>query len=382
MCHFYANPLSVFLLPKDAEVGELVQPEHRESIRSLPSFRAHVEALVEAGDAGRARALLDDEPSLTMAIGQQGHERQKWATQLLRALHLVTSSGLSPKGFADLYAEALAEGICSSPDQPDPSSAIKGMTPEEVVSLVRKLATAVTAGDPVLGLEPWHLEASGFVRHLTDARRTVETLTDQARGQGNALRSKHTAQSRVLRTTVVAQKVQLSHDSAALTDEDKAFTKVVDDLVEQVSAAITCRSAESVFLNEVWLYDSRAPSRDVFVPRPGAVIARALSRPHDYLGCSCCGGPSGGNVSATSVLYKLYLEAGALINVADLWSAFLARVGQNGEDDDGHDGHDGPGCDERTALVLFYRALAELHAMGFVKASRKKTDHIAKLKWL
>ena len=374
MCHFYGNPLSVFLSQDDAEARELIQPEHLEAIRSLPSFRKHVEALLEDEDVREVRSLLEDDDHLVRVLKQQRNERQRWTVQLLRALHLIRMSGLSGKSLTDLYMEALADGINSSPDRPAYANIIQGMTAEEVASLAQKLAAAVTAGDPAVGLDPWYLESSGLVRHLADTRHKVEALIEQARDKGNILRSKYTAQSRVLRTTVVAQKVQLSHDSAALTDEDKAFSEVVDDLVERVSSATTCESAENMFLSEIWLYDSRAPYRDVFVPRPGAVIARALSRPHDYLGCACCGGSGDANASATSILYKLYLEAGSLVNVADLWSAFFARVGQDDENQSG--------CDERTGLVLFYRGLAELRAMGFVKASRKKADHIAKLKWL
>ena len=74
---------------------------------------------------------------------------------------------------------------------------------------------------------------------------------------------------------------------------------------------------------------------------------------------------------STAILYHLYLETGSLINVADLWSALYAIVGEEKED----------GLDERSALVLFYRALSELRIMGFVKQSRKKADHIAKLAW-
>lgn len=40
---------------------------------------------------------------------------------------------------------------------------------------------------------------------------------------------------------------------------------------------------------------------------------------------------------ATSLLYRLYLESGALISVADLWSAFSAIIG----DEDGGDEKEG-----------------------------------------
>ena len=77
-----------------------------------------------------------------------------------------------------------------------------------------------------------------------------------------------------------------------------------------------------------------------------------------------------------SILYKLYLESGPLINTFDLWSAFYSIVG----DGEGGDVGEG-GVDRATAQALFYRGLAELRALGFVRASKKKTDHLAKLAW-
>ncbi|KAG5742591.1 hypothetical protein H9Q72_014553, partial [Fusarium xylarioides] len=80
-------------------------------------------------------------------------------------------------------------------------------------------------------------------------------------------------------------------------------------------------------------------------------------------------GETPATLPATALLYRLYTATGSLINVADLWAAFSALVSE-GE------------TDERKSLVMFYRALAELRALGFVKASKKKADHIAKMKWL
>jgi origin recognition complex subunit 3 len=67
----------------------------------------------------------------------------------------------------------------------------------------------------------------------------------------------------------------------------------------------------------------------------------------------------------------MYLETGSLINIFDLWSAFFEMVG-GGEEQK---------CDERDALVLFYRALADLKSLGMVKQSKKKADHVAKVAW-
>jgi origin recognition complex subunit 3 len=112
--------------------------------------------------------------------------------------------------------------------------------------------------------------------------------------------------------------------------------------------------------------------RDVLVPRPRTVFERSFTRPHDYLACSCCKANEGGMPATwptTPILYRMYLETGNLINVADLWSAFGATVSDECED-------------ERHALFMFYKGLAELRSLGFVKPTKKKADHIAKLKWL
>lgn len=70
----------------------------------------------------------------------------------------------------------------------------------------------------------------------------------------------------------------------------------------------------------------------------------------------------------TALLYQLYLESGPLINVFDLWSAFLAVAG---------DQHN----DEQMTMALFFQGLAEMKQMGYIKTSRKKADHLTKLAW-
>ena len=78
------------------------------------------------------------------------------------------------------------------------------------------------------------------------------------------------------------------------------------------------------------------------MPAPRRAIERALSAPHDYLNCECCEGGGKGDAAAlsssqpaTAILYQLYLESGALINIADLWAAFSAVVGTEGEEEKG-----------------------------------------------
>lgn len=83
-----------------------------------------------------------------------------------------------------------------------------------------------------------------------------------------------------------------------------------------------------------------ADSKQVFAPRPRSTIERGLSQPQDYLACSCCTSADGeevgirGTQPPTSIIYQLYLESGALINIYDLWSAFYSVIAGDEEDFD------------------------------------------------
>jgi origin recognition complex subunit 3 len=297
-------------------------------------------------------------------------DHRKWVKRFLQSLQVIAMLESPPGDYAQLFINSMSQGV----DLVDASpilDTLRRMPADGIVTFLERLVTAAQNGDSTIGLGKWSSPAaSGFAELLDQAR----ALDDQAQSSGLSLRSKYSGQTKVVRTTVIAQKVQLSHDSAALTEEDKAFTVVVDRLVELVQTKTKLDNPQQMFLNEIWLYDSKTASRDIFVPRPRATLERSLTRPHDYLGCSCCSSQTGSvspQTPAAAIIYHLYLETGSLINVADLWSAFSA-IASRGTD----------ASDERRTLVQFYRGLAELRALGFVKPSKKKTDHIAKLKWL
>lgn len=381
MCHFYANPLS-FLLADGQE--HLIRPEHVEAVRNLGSFRDEVEDAVDEGGSqlAHARSLLEDENYIRTHIQEHMAKRRAWVRKLSRSLQLIVDGGLTATEFTSLYVSAVANGLDLAARQIGVIDTIRAMSPEELIAALEKLTSLVKAevadGAQTSDNEGAAAESSAalFIQSLD----TIRSLQARAEDNDTTLRSKYSTQGRILRTTVVAQKVQLSRDSAALTEDDKEYSDVMDRLTDHLVAVLSCQAADELFLHEAWLYDSESPHGAVFVPTPGVTTERALARPHDYLSCSCC--PANGGLAPTlpaaSILYHLYQEAGPLVNVADLWTAFSALV--VGEEEDAED-DEGKGK-ERNALVLFYRGLAELRAMGFVQSTKKKEDHIAKLKWL
>lgn len=102
--------------------------------------------------------------------------------------------------------------------------------------------------------------------------------------------------------------------------------------------------AELVF-NEIFLFerDRTTAVRAAFEPKTRGAVERALDAPADYLGD--LGIPAGDpefegqeegldpRHPATSLLYALYLESGALINVADLRSVFLDLMASVNDDE-------------------------------------------------
>ena len=376
MCHFYANPLSIGLADETRLSRELLQPEYFEAVRMLPSFQSDVETAVEAGQLSRAKSLLQNDEELFIYIIEERQAQKVDLSQLLRSLHLITATGLLSSPFTDLYISALDQGINVSSETFPMVESIRKLGAKEILTLVEKLQEAIQTGSAELDLPGWADDAKDLMTALSEIHATIDSLSEKAKTSRKPLKSKYTTHGKVLRTTVVAQKVQLSHDTATLTDQDKAFTAAIDRLTDLASEHIHSEPLADIPLHETWVYDSKSPYRDVFIPRPGTTFERALGRPHDYLSCACCGAGAEGTVAATypttAILYRLYQEAGALINVADLWTSYYALVGDESE----------MGLEERTALVQFYRGLAEMKALGFVKQSKKKADHVAKAKWL
>lgn len=407
MCHFYANPLSI-VLSEDA-LSKSLQPGHIESIRNTPTFQAVVEQLIDSATPESlqdARLLLEDDDHLVSRVEVSSVDRKAWLENRLRSILIIEAAGVKQRSFSSVFMESMAHGV-SMGQNSDFVDAIRRQNIDQLQVFMKKVLIILREGDESLALGSSQNDESNdeFQTKMEQLLARLAELKSKAKEQGTSVRSKYSGHGKVMRTTVIAQKVQLSQDSAALSEQDKEMTEIVDVVTELCGQRNDEATGSDLLLSEGWLYDSRTPLRDVFVPRPRAAFERSLSRPHDYLTYSCNQqGQDGiqGSLPVTSVLYQLYQETGSLINVADLWSAFatlMRRGGASSETGETQDQKQQIQQDESQAerqgdneadaeekerewLVMFYRGLAELRALGYVKASRKKTDHIAKVKWL
>ncbi|KAL3281804.1 hypothetical protein HHI36_005005 [Cryptolaemus montrouzieri] len=141
---------------------------------------------------------------------------------------------------------------------------------------------------------------------------------------------------------------------------------------------IDCNSLhfhELFFFNDIFIQNQ-------LIGMHRSAIHTALNDPQTYFQCSCCEIQNEDVILPTmpdiSIAYKLHLECGKMINLYDWLQAFLSILDPAGEDDDG---------DNKNRRVdpelqaRFTQAIVELEYLGFIKTSKRKTDHVQRLTW-
>ena len=282
-------------------------------------MNSHVQRLIEERDYDTVRDLLDDDENLSELMMNKLKSTRKALEELVLAVEALYRTQSSPTckkstAWSEMYVQAMSGELFQS------------TLFEEILNSVKKLPSDIMHDllHDLAGI--FHHE--GLEKVIIDLDKLTSSLDDPE----VPLRSQYDVHHETLRTTVIAQKVSLGKNTSTLSAQDAAYTKIVDRTFSELQKKFRWAliNPQNLFLNEALIYDSKSPHREVFTPRPRFAIERALSSPHDYLGCECCGGAESGlsdTQPATAILYQLYLESGSVINTADLWSAFWTIVG-------------------------------------------------------
>lgn len=327
---------------------------------------------MEQGEKKTVRELILDDDVLWSLVKDSINAGLAQMKELFRIMDIFRSIQISLQltkadNNTDLYIAGLAGKLAES-------DAVR-----ELLSRLKKISSDIFM--TILG----HIEEAGDVLsplvNTKEFEEKLETLLEM-HTPGKPLHSHHDNQSFGIETTVVKDKVNFTKKKKKISENDMAYTELLEQFVDEFESSLRAGliNPRGLFLHEVFIFDLRNPLRDTFAPRSRFCIERALSTPFDYLASSISSDDNGGNLSSsqpeTAILYQLYLESGSLINVFDLWKAFSTIVcgDENGSDNRRN-------YDERTALMLFYQALAELKTLGMMKPSRKKIDHISKSAW-
>ncbi|KAJ5552958.1 hypothetical protein N7494_002336 [Penicillium frequentans] len=362
MSHFFANPLAVLLGNPHKSI--LSQGQFCEAIRNLPSFRMFCEDLVETGSINEARSMIEDDEYLLRAASDHVDAGQQAMRHIFRAVLLIHTclqhTHVTKKTtISDLSVRALSGELIDSPLVEDMLATVRTLDSEKLGEVLDTLPKTLSDDSALPGIQ-------------ADLKALLEANPDSV-----PLRSEYNINSSVMKTTVVQQRVLLTKGTANLPEQDLQYTEIIDRLVGALHEYFieTLVRPQELFMNEAFVFDLRNPLKETFTPRPRFAIERALASPFDYL-ISTTAATAGARISAkqpaAAILYQLYLESGALVNVHDLWQAFYGV----------YESDQGKKVDDRVVMSLFYSALSDMKMFGMVKTSRKKTDHLAKSAWM
>lgn len=376
--HFYSNCSSI-LCQTTKNVSEqvmLLSAKQLDDVRSCMSFRRFVERQPPAEQI----KLLDDNNYAKKVVIELIESIEKYHSTIypvLLCLHTVVHKLPQwPLGrqVRELYASCLGGNICDSQDYERAMNLIRALSREELQANLRQMSCHLRAEvsdelsivrdqldehcaklDQVEDLSLPHftenLDDSSVEDAILPKKLTMYTLREKLR--------------KMERKNKVPTKFEVLRDG--IVDYlDSIFRKYLG-------------SYRNLVLHEVFYYDDVDRLRKCINASPRATIQNALTQPNTYLHNDLLDldpGQLTSDLPDVSLVYKLHLECSRLINLYDWLQAFVTIVQSEAEP-----GKSGTKSVDRVIQARFIQAVSELQFLGFIKPTRRKTDHVARLTW-
>ncbi|DAA26171.1 TPA: origin recognition complex subunit 3 [Bos taurus] len=375
--HFYSQPLSVLCcnLPEAKRRIRFLSANQCENIRRLPSFRRYV----EKQSSEKQVALLTSDKFLkeeTQSLLENLHVYHKNYFLVLRCLHQFTSSlPKYPLGrqIRELYCMCLEKSIWDSEEYASVLQLLRLLAKDELMAMLQNC---------------FKLFQSSSGKELGNTAKRIEEFLAQFQSLDETKEEEDTSQSQ----SKGLQKTDLYHlqksllEMKELRSTSKRQTKF-EVLREQVVSFVDSLVREYLLppdtqpLHETLYFSSAHTLRQHLNAAPRIALHTALNNPYYYLKNEALRSEEGciPNVAPDiCIAYKLHLECSRLINLVD-WSEAFATVVTAAEKMDANS----VTSEERNEIIhaRFIRAVSELELLGFIKPTKQKTDHVARLTW-
>ncbi|XP_034621955.1 origin recognition complex subunit 3 isoform X2 [Trachemys scripta elegans] len=376
--HFYSQPLSVLccqLLEAKKRVNSLSHNQC-ENIRSLPSFRRYVESQVSE----KQIALLTEDSFLkevTQTLLEDLHIYHENYFTVLRCLHVFTTSlPKYPLGkqIRELHCACLGKSVWETEEYGSTVQLLRMLAKDELVAILQK-CVEIFISSPGKQFSNTVEKLEEFLARFQNLEAETNEVQDVSVSSQKELQKKTDLYH--LQKTLLELKE--SKRSKKLTKFELLRFEVVDFIDSLVRSYLA--PAEMQTLNEVVYFNTANTLREHLNAAPRIALHTALNNPYCYLknptlksdvGCISNTAPD------ICIVYKLHLECGRLINLVDWLEAFSTVVtAVEGTDPDSM------ATDQVDEIIhaRFIRAVSELELLGFIKPSKQKTDHVARLTW-
>uniref|UniRef100_A0A8D2PB31 Origin recognition complex subunit 3 n=1 Tax=Zosterops lateralis melanops TaxID=1220523 RepID=A0A8D2PB31_ZOSLA len=341
--HFYSQPLSVLcchLVDLKKRVYSLSH-DQCENIRRLPSFRRYV----EKQESGKQIALLTNDNFLkeeTEKLLEDLHVYHENYVSILRCLHVFTSSlPKYPLGkqIRELHCACLENQVWETEEYESSLQLARMLNKTDLVSMLQQCVEIL-------------MSSSG-----KEFDKTVEKLKEFLTQFQNLEASQE-------------RDVSVSSQKELQKKTDLYHLQKVRNSRSEVAGGVLLGFFNSTLLIFLFVlgwffslyYQLLLPS--IFF--------------HQNQALKCDGGGISNKAPDICIVYKLHLECGRLINLVDWLEAFSTVVMASEEPN-----ADAASSDQVDDIIhaRFIRAVSELELLGFIKPSKQKTDHVARLTW-
>nr|XP_046268274.1 origin recognition complex subunit 3 isoform X2 [Scatophagus argus] len=376
--HFHSQPLSVLCCKKKEALLNAKQLSHLdlERIRNLPSFKRYAEKQEPQVQVN----LLTDDTHLKKLI-KDLHKYHKNYYPILRCLHTLTSSlPRYPLGkqIRELHLTCLEKNVWEHEDYHTAMKLLKMLAKDE---LVASLQSCVDILQPVKSkkMKAAHVQLKDLLAKFkqldTGACETSPPVEDCITSPIKNLQKKT--------DLFQLQKTLLEMNESRRAKKLSPFEVLRNEALEFIDSLVKSHLSppESQTLYEVCYYSSSATVRRHLNATPRTSIQASLSSPYYYLQNESLKTEDGTVSNAAPdicIAYKLHLECGRLINLYDWLEAYATVVSAaegNNPDSDNFEKVD------EVKHARFIRAVSELEFLGFIKSTKQKTDHVARLTW-
>nr|XP_057947156.1 origin recognition complex subunit 3 [Doryrhamphus excisus] len=379
--HFHSQPLSVLCCKKKEALHNIMQLSHAdlERIRKLPSFTRYVE---KQESEEKAELLKNDAQfrEVCHKLIKDLHKYHKNYYPTLKCLHALTSSlPRYPLGkqIRELHLICLEKSVWETEDYQSALKLLKMLAKDELITLLQRCAEIL---QPVKSKKM----KTAFVQleDMLTKLKQLDAASEVAQCEEGSLTSpvkdlqKKTDLFQLQKALLEMNESRRSKKQSPFEILRSEALEFIDNLVKSHLSPPECQT-----LNEVCYYSSSSSVRRHLNATPRTSIQAALSSPYYYL-LNDNLKTEDGNVSNAApdicLTYKLHLECGRLINLYDWMQAYATVVSAA----EGHDpDSDNFGKVDDVKHARFIRAVSELEFLGFIKSTKQKTDHVARLTW-
>uniref|UniRef100_A0A673H1B5 Origin recognition complex subunit 3 n=1 Tax=Sinocyclocheilus rhinocerous TaxID=307959 RepID=A0A673H1B5_9TELE len=367
--HFNSQPLSVLCCQKQEALlsAKTLSKQNVERIRHLPSFMRYVET---QEPQEQVQLLTNDEhvKEVCQKLLKNLHKYHKNYYPILQCLHSLTSSlPKFPLGkhIRELHVSCIEKNLWETEEYDSALQLLRILAKDELVAALRKCAEILKSASTK--------RMQNVLQQLEDFIGRLEALEEGSSGNGII-----SGKMEYQRTDLFQLQKTLLEKESRRTKRMNPFEVLRSQVMEFIDSLVReyLTPAELQPLNEVCYYSSSGVLRQRLNVTPRTSIQAALSHPFYYLQNESLKTDTGTISSAAPdlcIVFKLHLECGRLINLYD-WLEAYVTVMSAAEDQD-------TDSEELYKFARFIQAVSEMEFLGFVKSTKQKTDHVARLTW-